>query len=188
MPGAGPGEDVTIHGIFFRGEAVLEILFDDDILVRQAGGALQQAGMQIEDVARIGFTSRRAAQEQRNLAIGPGVLGKVVIDDQGVAPGLHELLADGAAGVGSDVLQRSGLVGGGDDHDGVLHGAVAFEQGHGARHGGFLLPDGDVDADQVLALLVDDRVDGDGGLAGLAVADDQFALAAADGDHRVRWP
>ena len=37
----------------------------------------------------------------------------------------------------------------------------------------------------VLALLVDDRVDGDGGLAGLAVADDELALAAADGDHRV---
>ena len=36
-----------------------------------------------------------------------------------------------------------------------------------------------------LALLVDDRVDGDGGLAGLAVADDQLALAAADRDERV---
>ena len=33
--------------------------------------------------------------------------------------------------------------------------------------------------------LVDDRVDGDGGLAGLAVADDQLALAAADRDHGV---
>src|SRR5690606_23090994 len=34
-------------------------------------------------------------------------------------------------------------------------------------------------------LLVDDRVDRDRGLAGLAVADDELALAAADGDHRV---
>jgi hypothetical protein len=34
-------------------------------------------------------------------------------------------------------------------------------------------------------LLVDDRVDGDGGLARLAVADDELALAAADRDHRV---
>src|SRR3546814_3363334 len=33
--------------------------------------------------------------------------------------------------------------------------------------------------------LVDDRVDGDGGLAGLPVADDQLALAAADGGHGV---
>jgi hypothetical protein len=36
-----------------------------------------------------------------------------------------------------------------------------------------------------LALLVDDRVERHGGLAGLTVADDQLALAAADGDHRV---
>jgi hypothetical protein len=34
-------------------------------------------------------------------------------------------------------------------------------------------------------LLVDDRVHRDGGLARLAVADDQLALAAADRDHRV---
>src|SRR3990172_2044246 len=34
-------------------------------------------------------------------------------------------------------------------------------------------------------LLVDDRVPRHGGLAGLAVADDQFALAPADRHHRV---
>src|SRR3982750_1289942 len=33
--------------------------------------------------------------------------------------------------------------------------------------------------------LVDDRIDRDGGLAGLAVADDQLALPAADRHHRV---
>ena len=48
-----------------------------------------------------------------------------------------------------------------------------------------LLPDRVVDADQVVALAVDDGVERDGGLAGLAVADDQFALSAADGDHAV---
>ena len=48
-----------------------------------------------------------------------------------------------------------------------------------------LLADRDVDADHVLALLVDDRIDRDRGLAGLAIADDQLALTAADRDHRV---
>src|SRR5690606_17332246 len=55
------------------------------------------------------------------------------------------------------------------------------------------LADGDIDAIELLALvialvdfaLVDEGVDGDGGLAGLTVADDQFALAAADGNERV---
>ena len=41
------------------------------------------------------------------------------------------------------------------------------------------------DADHVLAFLVDDRVDGDGRLPRLTVADDQLALTAADGDHRI---
>jgi hypothetical protein len=40
-------------------------------------------------------------------------------------------------------------------------------------------------SDAVAALLVDDRVQRDGRLAGLAVADDQLALAAADRDHAV---
>ena len=48
-----------------------------------------------------------------------------------------------------------------------------------------LLADRDVHADEVLALLVDDRVDRHRGLAGLAVADDELALAAADRHHRV---
>ena len=53
------------------------------------------------------------------------------------------------------------------------------------RDRGAFLADGDVDADDVLALLVDDGVDGNGGLAGLAVADDELALSAADRDHGV---
>ena len=48
-----------------------------------------------------------------------------------------------------------------------------------------LLADRHINADDVAAFLVDDRVDGDSGLAGLAIADDQLALAAADGDHGV---
>ena len=71
------------------------------------------------------------------------------------------------------------------NHDGVFHGAVIFERLDHLRHGRTLLADRDVDADDVAALLVDDRVERDGGLAGLAVADDQLALAAADRNHAV---
>jgi hypothetical protein len=71
------------------------------------------------------------------------------------------------------------------DDDGELHGARRREPLHDRRDGRRLLTDRDVDADDALALLVDDRVDGDGGLAGAAVADDQLALSAPDRDHRV---
>ena len=69
--------------------------------------------------------------------------------------------------------------------DGVIERAVLLERRHHLGHLGLLLANGDVDAEEVAALLVDDGIDGDGGLAGLAVANDQLALAAADGDHGV---
>ncbi len=47
------------------------------------------------------------------------------------------------------------------------------------------LPDRAVNTNHVAALLVDDRIQNDGGLAGLPVANDQLALAAADRNHRV---
>ncbi len=71
------------------------------------------------------------------------------------------------------------------DHDGVGHGASFFQGLDDLGDGGALLADGDVDADEIAALVVDDGVKGDGGLAGLAVADEQFALAAADGNHGI---
>ena len=74
---------------------------------------------------------------------------------------------------------------GGVHDDRVLHRAVLLQRLHQAGDRGRLLADGDVDADHVLALLVDDGINRNGRLAGLAVADDQLALTAADGDHRV---
>src|SRR4029077_10170383 len=71
------------------------------------------------------------------------------------------------------------------DDDRVLHRPVLLERRDDLRDRGLLLSDRDVDADEVLALLVDDRVDRDGGLAGLAIADDQLALAPADRRDRV---
>src|SRR6185295_15851520 len=47
------------------------------------------------------------------------------------------------------------------------------------------LADGDIDTKDVEALLIDNGIDGIGGLAGLPVADDQLTLSAADGDHGV---
>ena len=122
------------------------------------------------------------------------MLAEVVVDAQGVLhqalPGdlhavLHDLLAHRHAGVRGKVLERGGIAGAGHDHDRVVHGAVPFQDRHGGGDRRKLLADRDVDADQALALLVDDRVDRDRGLAGLAVADDQLALAATDRDQGV---
>src|SRR5699024_7520405 len=101
--------------------------------------------------------------------------------------------AAGRAGVWGDVLEAGRVGGGGRDDGGVLHRAGLLERRAHRGDGRALLADGDVDAAHLLVgiaggpvlLLVQDRVDPDRGLAGLAVADDQLALAAADRGHRV---
>ena len=142
--------------------------------------------MQVKHVAGIGFAARRAAQQQRQFAVGGGLLGQVVVDAERVAAFLvHEVFGHRGTRVRGDVLQRRGVGGAGGDDDGVIHRAAFLQALDDGRDRRFLLADGDVHADHAGAFLIDDGVDGDGGLAGLAVADDQFALAAADGDHGV---
>ena len=141
--------------------------------------------MQVKNIAGIGFTTRRAAHEQRDLAIGLGVLAQVVVDDQRVLALFHELFADGAAGIGRNILQGGRVGSGRRNHDGVIHRAVLLQGSHQLHHLGAFLTDGHVNANQVLALLIDDRINRNGRLAGLAVADDQLALAATDGNQSV---
>ena len=104
-----------------------------------------------------------------------------------------EVFAHGAAGERSQVLHRGRLGGGRGDDDRVFERAVLLQNLDELRDGRALLADGHVHAIElrllvaagVDRLLVEDGVEDDGGLAGLAVADDQLALAAADGDQRV---
>lgn len=87
---------------------------------------------------------------------------------------VSEVLAHGAAGVWSQVLQRSSIRCGGGHHDGVLHSISICQPLHQLGHGGSLLTDSHVDAVELLflfsaiveALLVDDGVNGNGGFAG----------------------
>ena len=62
---------------------------------------------------------------------------------------------------------------------------MGFERGDGLGDRGAFLSDGHIDALHALAALVQDRVDRDRGLPGLAVPDDELALAAADRGHGV---
>ncbi len=160
--------------------------------------------MQVEHVTRERLAAGRATQQQRELAVRDRLLGKVVVHQQRVlgigragreglaallaAP--HEVLAHRAPRVGRDVLHRGRVGAARDDDGGVVHRPRVLERLDDARDGRFLLAHRDVDADHRVVgapvlLLVDDRVDRDGRLARLAVADDQLTLAATDRDHRV---
>src|SRR3979411_1237767 len=149
--------------------------------------------MQIEHVAGIGFAARRAAQQQRHLAIGHRLFRQIVVDDDGMHAIVAEVFAHGAAGERRDVLHRRRIGRGGCDGDRTFQRALLFQHLDELRHGRALLADRDINAIQldllvglrVERLLVEDGVERDRGLAGLAVTDDQFALAAADRDQRV---
>src|SRR5688572_25092498 len=156
-----------------------------DVFLVDTRRALQQARVQVEHVARIRFAARRTAQQQRDLAIRPRLLGQVVIDDQRVFAAVHEELAHRTAGIRREILHRRRYGRRGRDDDRVLHRVVLFELAHDVGDRALLLPDRDVDALNAARFLIDDRVDRQRGLAGLAVADDQLALTAADRHHRV---
>ena len=113
------------------------------------------------------------------------MLGKIVVEANGVPLGIPEKLAHRAGRIRGNVLQGCRLGGRRRDDDRVIHRARIREDLYHLRDRRSLLADRAVDADYVAALLVQDRVQNDGGLAGLAVADDQLALAAADRNHRV---
>ena len=130
------------------------------LLVGELGGPLEEAAVKVEDVAGVGLAARRTAQEQRDLPVRRRMLRKVVVDAEGVLALVAEVLTDGRPRVRGDV-QEGGRVGGaGRDHDGVGHGAELVEGPDDLGDGRLFLPDGHVDADDALPLLVDDRVEG----------------------------
>ena len=104
-----------------------------------------------------------------------------------------EPLSHGASREGGEVLKRSSLGSGGSNDDGVFHGVVLLEGLHELSDSRTLLANSDVDAVQLLLLilaivpplLVEDGVDSDGGLSGLTVTDDQLTLTTTDGNHGV---
>ena len=94
--------------------------------------------------------------------------------------------------MGSGRILTSLGSGGGNDGD-VLHGIGLLKSLDELSNGGTLLTDGDVDAVELLglvvgvvpALLVQDGVKSDSGLTGLTITNDKLTLATTDGNHSV---
>ena len=141
--------------------------------------------MQIEHIAGVCFTPRGTLQQQGKCPVCHSVLGQVIIHTQHILALGQEIFAHGTACIGGNILQGCQLGGGCGYHNGIAHGTCLFQGFHHVCHSGALLPDGNVDADHVLVMLIDDGVQGNGGLAGLPVADNQLTLSSADGDHGI---
>lgn len=94
---------------------------------------------------------------------------------------------------GGEVLERSGLGGGGSDDDAVLHGVVLLKSLDELSNSGTLLANSDVDTVELLGLvtgvvpplLVKHGVQSDGSLASLTITDNQLTLATANRNHGI---
>ena len=98
-----------------------------------------------------------------------------------------EPLSHGGSGVRSEELKGGGVGGSSGDDDAVRHGLLLVELPDELGDGGSLLSNSNVDARKGLGLglLVNNGVNSEGGLSGLAIADDELTLATADGDEGI---
>ena len=113
------------------------------------------------------------------------MLGQIIIYDEDILALIHEILSQCRTGIRCDVLQGCRIAGGCGYDNSVIHGIVLLQGSYQLCNGGCLLTDGYIDTYHILTLLVQDGVDGDGGLTGLTVTDDQLTLSTTDGEHGI---
>ena len=87
-------------------------------------------------------------------------------------------------------MERSRIGSRGSYHDGIIHGTFRTESIDKARYSRTLLSDSDINTVNrvtlvVFGFLVDDSVQGNGGLSCLAVSDDELTLTATDRNHGI---
>ena len=68
-----------------------------------------------------------AFEDEGNLTIGHGVLGEIIVNDEGVLAVLHEPFSDGTACVGGQVLVGGVVRGRGGDNGDVVDGSGFLE-------------------------------------------------------------
>jgi len=157
------------------------------------GCSFQKSGVEIKDVTWIGLSSWRSSQKKWHLSVSDGLLWKIVINDQSVLSVVSEEFSNSASWIWSQELEWGGLWGSSGNDDGVSKGIMIFENLDDVGNSWSLLSDGDVNAEKLLVLiscievsfLIDDGIDGNSGLSGLSITDDQLSLSSSDGDKTV---
>jgi hypothetical protein len=154
--------------------------------------------VKVENIPRVGFTTRRAAKNQGHLTVGDSLLGKVIKDDEDVLTLIHEILGKSTSRVRSEELAGGGIRSGSRDDNSVIESTSFLKNGNGAGDVRLLLADADVDAVDRLVILKktfgsrfvlvglgDHGVDRDGRLAGGTVTNNELTLSATDWNHSI---
>ena len=67
------------------------------------GGTLEETRVEVENVTGVGLTSRGTTEQERHLTVGDGLLGEIVVDDDGVLAVVTEVLTHGGTSERSNV-------------------------------------------------------------------------------------
>src|SRR5690606_35538800 len=179
----------TLNQVFYRRRKVIHP-GRDLIVVDDLRRTFEKPRVEVEHVTRVCFTTRGTAEQQGHFAVSHGLLGQIVINYEGRPSGVAEELSDSGTGKRGKELHRR-RVGRRSGYDNCIgQGAGLFQGGGDTRNRRSLLTHGDVDTIYrftfgVILALIDDRVDGHRGFSRLPVANNEFALPAADGNHGV---
>src|SRR5207247_4527345 len=114
-----------------------------------------------------------------------GTYRNTVVDAKRVTLRVPNIRSHAACSIGRDVMHRRGLRGRGRHYDGVIHRAIVAQNLYHLRNRRALLANGAINTNEIVAFVVDNSIESDGSFSGLPIANDQLALAAADGNHAV---
>ena len=152
------------------------------------GGSLEKSRMEIEHITWVGLSAWWSSKKKRHLSVSDGLLGEIVIDDEGMLGVVSEVLTDGASRVWGKELKWGGIRGGGSNDASVVHGTLVSEDLDDVGNGRSLLTNGNVDAVKLLgevitsvaSLLVNDGIDGNGSLSSLSITNDELSLSSTN--------
>mmetsp|Transcript_26419 Transcript_26419/g.56773 ORF Transcript_26419/g.56773 Transcript_26419/m.56773 type:complete len:563 (+) Transcript_26419:264-1952(+) len=151
------------------------------------GSTLQKTGVEVEDISGVSLTARGTTEEKRHLTVGNSLLGEIVVEDHSVLAVVTEVFTHGGTGVRSQELKGGRVGGGSGNNDAVSHGTLLIELSNKLGDGGSLLSNTNVDTGKGirLRLLVDNGINGNGGLTGLTITNDQLTLSTSNGDKGI---
>jgi len=158
------------------------------VVLVHLSGSLKKSGMEIEDISWIGLSAWWSSEKEGHLSVGDGLLGKIVIDDESVLGSISEVFSNSASRIRSQELKWCGIRSSCGNDDSVVHGAEISEGLHDVGNSRSLLSNSDVDAEKLLLfvsssvvlLLVDNGINGNSGLTGLSVTNNELSLSSTD--------
>ncbi len=141
--------------------------------------------MQVKHIARIGLASWRAAEQEWYFTIRPRLFSQIIINNQNVLAMVCKKLGHGYASIRRDKWHWGGVGCSCQDNCCVIHSAGFLQFCDNARDFWRFLANGDINTFHILAFLIYDGINSNGGFTCLAVADNKLALTASDWNHSI---